>query len=149
MVTEIREMQLADLPEVLRNERRGYAHPWSEGIFKGCLTGSNECWLLVFVGRIVGHAIISVAAGESHLLNVCIHPEEQGNGYGRKLVEHALIRARANKASIMFLEVRPSNQVACDLYAKLGFNEVGTRANYYPSFKGREDAIVLAKELLD
>jgi len=48
----------------------------------------------------------------------------------------------------MFLEVRPSNLVAYKLYEKLGFNEVGIRENYYPAFAGREDAVVLAKELL-
>ncbi len=48
----------------------------------------------------------------------------------------------------MFLEVRPSNQVACNLYEDLGFNEVGIRENYYPAYVGREDALVLAKELL-
>jgi ribosomal-protein-alanine N-acetyltransferase len=95
----------------------------------------------------VGHGILSIAAGESHLLNVCVHPDFQGHGFGRILVEHVLERARAGKASTIFLEVRPSNVAACELYDKLGFNEVGIRENYYPSKGGREDALVLAKEL--
>jgi len=37
--------------------------------------------------------------------------------------------------------------VAYQLYEKLGFNEVGVRENYYPAYVGREDALVLAKEL--
>jgi ribosomal-protein-alanine N-acetyltransferase len=141
-------MQPDDLPDVLRNERRGYTHPWSEGIFRDCLKNSHECWLLVVADQPVGHGILSVAAGESHLLNVCVHPDSQGHGYGRLMVEHLLERARSLKAKTMFLEVRPSNLVACQLYEELGFNEVGVRENYYPSFVGREDAIVLAKELL-
>ena len=148
MVQQIRKMQLADLPEVLRNERRGYTHPWSEGIFKDCLKGKHECWLLVYCDRTIGHGILSVAAGESHLLNVCIHPECQGHGFGRTLVEHLMERASARQASTIFLEVRPSNVAAYQLYEKLGFNEVGIRENYYPAFRGREDAIVLAKELI-
>ena len=95
----------------------------------------------------VGHGIMSVAVGESHLLNVCIHPDYQGLGFGRILVEHLIERARLGEASTMFLEVRPSNVVARELYSKLGFNEVGLRENYYPSHVGREDALVLAKEL--
>ncbi len=149
MQQEIRKMRLEDLPDVLRNERRGYTHPWSEGIFKDCLTNGHECWLLSYSGRTVGHGILSVAGGESHLLNVCVHPECQGNGFGRILVEHLVERARARKASTIFLEVRPSNVVAYQLYEKLGFNEVGVRENYYPAYVGREDALVLAKELLD
>ena len=30
----------------------------------------------------------------------------------------------------------------------LGFNEAGMRADYYPSTSGREDALVLAYELI-
>ena len=145
---DIRCMQMEDLPHVLRNERRAYTHPWSEGIFQDCLTRGHECWLMIYGGRIVGHGIISVAAGESHLLNVCVHPECQGSGFGRAMVEHLLRRAQARNAGSMFLEVRSSNMVAYQLYEKLGFNEIGRRENYYPACAGREDAIVLVKELL-
>ena len=147
MSSKVRRMQLADLPGVLRNERLGYTHPWTEGIFRDCLRNSQECWLLMSSNLNVGHGILSIAAGESHLLNVCVHPDFQGHGFGRILVEHVLERARAGKASTIFLEVRPSNVAACELYDKLGFNEVGIRENYYPSKVGREDALVLAKEL--
>ena len=147
MSSEVRRMQLADLPDVLRNERLGYTHPWTEGIFRDCLRNGQECWLLMSSNLNVGHGILSIAAGESHLLNVCVHPDFQGHGFGRILVEHVLERARAGKASTIFLEVRPSNVAACELYDKLGFNEVGIRENYYPSKVGREDALVLAKEL--
>jgi ribosomal-protein-alanine N-acetyltransferase len=147
MSSEVRRMQLIDLPDVLRNERRGYTHPWTEGIFRDCLGNGQECWLLMCSDQNVGHGILSVAAGESHLLNVCVHPDFQGHGFGRILVEHLLERARKGEASTIFLEVRPSNVAACELYDKLGFNEVGIRENYYPSNVGREDALVLAKEL--
>ena len=140
-------MQLTDLPDVLRNERQGYTHPWTEGIFRDCLRNGQECWLLMCSDQNVGHGILSVAAGESHLLNVCVHPDFQGHGFGRILVEHLLERARTGEASTIFLEVRPSNVAACELYDRLGFNEVGIRENYYPSNVGREDALVLAKEL--
>jgi ribosomal-protein-alanine N-acetyltransferase len=147
MSSEVRRMQLTDLPDVLRNERRGYTHPWTEGIFRDCLRNGQECWLLMCSDQNVGHGILSVAAGESHLLNVCVHPDFQGHGFGRILVEHLLERARTGEASTIFLEVRPSNVAACELYDKLGFNEVGIRENYYPSNVGREDALVLAKQL--
>ena len=147
MSSEVRRMQLTDLPDVLRNERQGYTHPWTEGIFRDCLRNGQECWLLMCSDQNVGHGILSVAAGESHLLNVCVHPDFQGHGFGRILVEHLLERARTGEASTIFLEVRPSNVAACELYDKLGFNEIGIRENYYPSNVGREDALVLAKEL--
>jgi ribosomal-protein-alanine N-acetyltransferase len=47
----------------------------------------------------------------------------------------------------MFLEVRPSNEIALSLYRSEGFVEVGYRRSYYRGVNGREDALVLALEL--
>ena len=55
--------------------------------------------------------------------------------------------AREKGALQMYLEVRPSNYAAQYLYHRAGFNEVGLRKNYYRGKKGREDAVVFAKEL--
>ena len=145
---KFRRMELADLGAVLVNEREGYTHPWSDGIFRDCIRSGYECWLVEYAGRMVGHGILSVAAGESHLLNVCIHPDCQGYGLGRFLVEFMIDCARLKNAQSVFLEVRPSNVVAYKLYESLGFNEIGIRENYYPAHVGREDAVVLGKELL-
>lgn len=145
---ECRKMSVEDLPEVLNNERSGYAHPWSRGLFLDCLVKGQECWLAVCNGKVVGHGLLSVAAGEAHLLNVCIHPDSQGLGLGKRMVEHLLGRARVKRAGSVFLEVRPSNLIACRLYENMGFNQVAVRPDYYPAYGGREDALVFAKELL-
>ena len=140
-------MLVSDLADVMHNERRGYTHPWTQGIFNDCIRSGYECWIIELGGRIVGHGILSVAAGDGHVLNVCVDPHCQGGGLGRALVLHLLIRARALAAARVFLEVRPSNVVAHTLYGSLGFNEVGVRRDYYPAYVGREDALVLAREM--
>lgn len=145
---ELRRMQLIDLPDILVNERRGYTHPWSEGIFKDCIQSGYECWLIIYLKQVIGHGILSVAAGESHILNVCIHPDCQSLGFGGILVKHLLGKAQDKNAKRVFLEVRSSNRVAYKLYENLGFNEIGIRPNYYPAHVGREDALVLGKEFL-
>lgn len=145
---DLQPMQLDDLPRVMKNERRSYTHPWTEGIFRDCLNSGYECWLISCVNKVIGHGILSVAAGESHMLNVCIHPDCQGHGFGKIMVEHLLTRARIKKAKRVYLEVRPSNLVAYKLYENMGFNEIGVREDYYPAYVGREDALVLALELL-
>ena len=145
---QIMAMRRTDLANVIKNERRAYSHPWTEGIFADCLASGHECWLFILEGRNIGHGVLSIAAGESHLLNVCINPDYQGHGFGRILVEHLLARARNGNVRCVFLEVRRSNKVAITLYDDLGFNEVGIRRDYYPAFVGREDALVFAKEFL-
>ena len=144
----IRPMQVTDLDVVLTNERRSYSHPWSQGIFENCLANDSSCWVLEVQESVIGHGILSVGADEAHLLNVCVLPEYRGKGYGRDLVEYLIAQARKKAATIMFLEVRASNQTAYLLYEKLGFNEIGLRPDYYPAYSGGEDALVLAIELI-
>lgn len=145
---KLRRMLPGDMPAVLTNERLSYTHPWSQGTFSDCMKSGYECWILTVGAEVIGHGILSVAASESHLLNACVIPEFQGRGFGRILVEHLLSRAEARDARRVFLEVRPSNRIAYKLYETLGFNEIGVREDYYPAFVGREDALVLARELI-
>ena len=67
-------------------------------------------------------------------------------GGGVRSVEDVrrLLNAGADK---IFLEVRPSNQVALRLYASVGFEQIGIRPAYYQAENGREDAVILAAAL--
>ena len=143
----IRPMCQSDLDVVVANEASAYQFPWGRGVFADCLKAGNQCWVAEVGAGIVGHAVITIGAGEAHLLNVCIERERQGAGYGRTLVLHALELARKLGADALFLEVRPSNQVAARLYESLGFTEIGIRKNYYPGLLGQEDARVLVIDL--
>jgi ribosomal-protein-alanine N-acetyltransferase len=106
-----------------------------------------SCWVCGRGGIIEGYGVISVAAGESHLLNLCIRNDSRRQGVGRKLLRHLISIARRHDAEVVFLEVRPSNESARQLYASEGFNELGTRRDYYPRGSGREDALILGRAL--
>jgi ribosomal-protein-alanine N-acetyltransferase len=140
-----RPMVMADLSEVMRNERRSYSWPWTAGIFADCIA-SDDCWVVESKGRIIGHGVLSHGPGETHLLNLCIGRGNQGRGHGRMLLEFLLDRARARGSETVLLEVRPSNSVALELYSSLGFREVGLRRDYYPAADGHEAACVMALE---
>ncbi|GGK13198.1 ribosomal-protein-alanine acetyltransferase [Luteimonas terricola] len=144
----MRPMRIEDLDAVMVVERRAYPWPWSIGIFRDCLFAGYPAWVLVEGGAFIGHGVLSVAADEAHVLNVCVDPARQGRGYGRGLLRAMIDVARGRGACRVFLEVRPSNPVAVALYENEGFNEIGRRPRYYPTDKGREDAIVMAMELL-
>jgi ribosomal-protein-alanine N-acetyltransferase len=145
---ELRAMRPEDIDAVGAIEVAAYEFPWTQGIFRDCLRARYDCHVLCRAGATIGYGVISAGAGEAHLLNVCVAPAEQGHGHGRYLVEHMIEAARRHRAGRLFLEVRPSNAAAIALYQKLGFNEIALRANYYPARHGREDAIVMAMELL-
>ena len=147
-IPHMRPMEVDDLPAVLTVENRAYSHPWSEGILRDCLRVGYSCWVCELGDELIGHAVLSVALGEAHLLNLCIDPDQQGRGAGRRLLHRMLRVARERNADTVFLEVRISNLVARGLYENNGFCEIGQRRDYYPADSGREDAIVYAKALL-
>jgi ribosomal-protein-alanine N-acetyltransferase len=146
---EFRRMQPADLDRVAAIEAVAYPFPWSRAIFQDCLRADYECHVLVGSDEVVGYGVLSSGANEAHILNVCVAPEEQGKGYGRRIVKRLLDLARWHRSERVYLEVRPSNPNAIALYESIGFNEFGRRPNYYPGKRGREDALVMAMELLD
>lgn len=144
----LRPMCRGDLGAVMSVELSAYPYPWTLGIFEDCLRIGYCCWVAECDEGIVGYTVMSVAAGEAHLLNLCVAPHRQRGGLGRRMLEHVIVLAREHAAQTMFLEVRPSNDAALNLYRQAGFVEVGTRRGYYPAARGnREDALVLARTL--
>ena len=146
---KVRPLLESDLSAIMTIEQRACRFPWTIGIFRDCLKMGYLCWGLEISTCLIGYGILSVAAGESHVLNIVIDPNFQKKGYGQYLMRYLLYIAKRHGANIVFLEVRTSNEVAHRLYYQLGFNEIGIRKNYYPSEKGRENAIVLALELYE
>jgi ribosomal-protein-alanine N-acetyltransferase len=144
----LRKMHKNDIAHILTIEAKNYQFPWNENVFKDCFTAINySCWVCEDGENIIGYAVLSVGAGEAHIINISVDPQSQGLGVGRKIMQH-LIKIAGKKAETLFLEVRPSNHRAINLYNQLGFNQVGLRKNYYPAIRGREDAVILALELV-
>lgn len=142
-------MQVSHLPEVLVVERRAYEFPWSETILRDCLKAGYSAWVLVGPdGSLAGHALMSMAVDEAHVLNLCVDPAQQRQGLGLMLLNHLMTLARAAQASIVLLEVRKSNKAALRLYESVGFQRIGVRKAYYPAKDGREDALVLGFDIL-
>ncbi len=141
--TAIRPMASPDVAEVFAIERAAYAFPWSAGIFRDCLRVGYLCRVLTIAEQICGYGVMSMGAGEMHVLNLCIAEAERGRGHGRRMLEHLLERGAAAGMTEAFLEVRPSNTSALALYRALGFEQVGMRRGYYQAVNGREDACVL------
>ena len=137
-----------DLSSVMVGELSSYPQPWTEKIFLDCLDSNHySCWVLELDHQLAGHVVISAAVGEAHILNLCVYPQNQRQGWGKKMLNEAEWIAKQYKAETCFLEVRPSNTVGVMLYQAMGYNEVGLRKNYYPTDQGREDAIIMAKSL--
>ena len=141
---ETRTMMPSDVAAVADIERRSYEFPWSHGVFRDCLLAGYSCIVLEHGDDVVGYCILSVAAGEAHILNLCVDPNYRKLGYGDRLLEEILNRAKGAEVKQVFLEVRPSNDNAISLYRKKGFRQIAERPAYYQAREGREDAAVLS-----
>ncbi|MCH7508491.1 MAG: ribosomal protein S18-alanine N-acetyltransferase [Proteobacteria bacterium] len=141
---EIRALQMRDLARVVVIEAASYDFPWSAGVFSDCLSVGYYCRVLDLRGRPAAYAVLSVAAGEAHILNLTVSPKYWGQGLGRLLLRDFLGHCHSHALSRVYLEVRPSNDVARLLYVSEGFALIGMRRRYYRSQDGREDAMVYA-----
>lgn len=142
---EVRPMSHDDLSQVSDIERRSYEFPWSHGVFRDCLLAGYHCLVIEREEYVVGYSILSVAAGEAHILNLCVDPTFRNLGYGEQLLDEILDVAANTEVRQIFLEVRPSNDSALGLYRKKGFRQIAERPAYYQAKEGREDAAVLSK----
>lgn len=141
----MRPMNEDDLDMVMQIEEQTYIFPWTRGIFRDCLHVGYCCWIYETNDEVEVYGVMSIGAGEAHVLTVVVQEQSRGQGLGRMMMEHMLEIAEHHRVITVLLEVRPSNTAAINLYHNMGFNEVGVRPNYYPAEHGREDAIIMAK----
>jgi ribosomal-protein-alanine N-acetyltransferase len=143
----IRRLDSGDLDHLIEIEEASYPYPWTKGIFADCIRVGYDCWGLQTGTELAGYSFQTHAAGENHLLNLCVAPGNQGQGLGKILLDHAIRLARLQQCFCILLEVRPSNRAGKGLYRKYGFHVVGERPDYYRSHQGRESALVMRLDL--
>ena len=142
-----RPMRSSDIKSILVIEDQVYNYPWTARTFSDCMKIGYLCWVCERVDEVVGYGILSIGAGEAHVMNICVSPKYQNQGLGRRMMDKLIEIAHENRAATMLLEVRPSNSAAIRLYLNMGFSEIGTRKNYYPAKEGREDALMFSLNL--
>jgi len=121
--------------------------PWSLRQFEESFGSDHFGWGAERAGRLQGFALLSQILDEATLLNIVVHPELRRQGLGRNLLLTALAGLSLRGAARCFLEVRVSNARAIALYRSLGFRVDGKRRDYYPAATGREDALLMSRDL--
>lgn len=140
-------LNAADLAAAWHIEQASHAFPWTPKTFA---SNQGERYLnlkLTVDDTPAAFAITQTVLDEATLFNVAVHPDYQRRGLGRALLEHLIGLLEQRDVLTLWLEVRQSNTPAIALYRALGFDEVSLRRDYYPTAKGREDAIIMALPL--
>jgi len=136
-----------DLDGVMAIEEVSFPTPWSRGMFLEDFPRDFSDTLVAAGAddEVLGYAVCWTIAGESHLLNIAVHPAWRGQGIGRALLSECIRRAARAGASLIFLEVRAGNEAAERLYRSMGFVFRGIRKGYYTDTG--EDAVILDREV--
>ncbi len=142
-------MSSGDLDDVLAIELGVCPFPWGRGNFLDSLSSGYSCWVCRVEGELVGYFVVMLAVDDAHLLTISIAEKRQRQGFGARLLRHAMQVARQGGAATLLLEVRPSNGKALAMYRHFGFQQIGVRRGYYPAEGGREDALVLTHALAE
>jgi ribosomal-protein-alanine N-acetyltransferase len=138
-------MREEDIDQVLTIEETSFLSPWSRKSFETELQKEFGISLVVLDdNRIVGYLVEWLVADEIHIANIAVHPDYRQRGIGERLMQEVI--RNSGGFSWIRLEVRRSNKAARELYAKLGFREVGVRRNYY--VQEGEDAILMVRRLV-
>jgi len=133
---------------ILEIERVSFPSPWGFNAFKAeAEKDVSHLWVLISDGAVVGYICFWIVEMEIQLMNVAVHPERRGKGFGRLMLARMIEKGISRGVRNIWLEVRPSNSWARNLYKEMGFLEVGIRPNYYS--ETNEDAIMMSLELPD
>nr|WP_306302917.1 ribosomal protein S18-alanine N-acetyltransferase [Pseudoroseomonas cervicalis] len=148
-MTALRGAGLADLPAMAALHAAAFppGDRWGEDALRLMLEMPGAFGLLVAAEEDAppaGFILLRVAADESEILTLAVHPAARRQGLGLALLETAMAAALARGAARLFLEVSVANDGARALYAAAGFAEAGRRRRYYPD---GSDALVLSRGL--
>lgn len=141
----VREMTWDDLEQVVEIENQNFSAPWTETGFLTFLMRQDVILLVAEEGEeIWGYCGVMLVAGEGDITNVSVKKEKQGQGIGSQLVDELIRRAEREGVRDLYLEVRAGNEAAQQLYAKVGFEQMGIRKNYYTN--PTEDGITMCRK---
>jgi ribosomal-protein-alanine N-acetyltransferase len=135
----LRPATKSDLPALVELERISFTVPnWPADTFL-----RYDCTVAEVAGEIGGFLVSreifrgnAKEGPEREILNLAVAPRHRRLG-----IATLLIKQEFSKKASFFLEVRESNLAARALYQRLGFVEIGRRAEYYSN--PTETAIVM------
>jgi ribosomal-protein-alanine N-acetyltransferase len=145
----IRRAERADLLAIYRIEKASFPQPWPYEVFDRFL--DEPGFLVAEVdGAVIGYVVADVVPNHGrafgHVKDLAVHPDCRGEGWGRRLLAHALTRLAEGDATTVKLEVREGNDPARTLYENFGFQTLRRVRNYYDD---GTDAFVMVRDLDD
>lgn len=92
----------------------------------------GECFVACIKRKIVGVIILQkIEEYTFEIMNVSVSPHFQGKGIGKKLILHAILKAKNKNAKYIKIATGNSSIYQLDLYQKIGFKIETTEKNFF------------------
>ena len=147
----IRALKEQDIDPIIEFSLGASESAWSKSTLQEVLKASLESTYLVKVGidestgKVIGYAVASHTYDQADVQQIVVDHDFRGQSLGRKLLQGLMRDLEERGVATVFLDVRPSNEVAVNLYRSMGFECTHQRRDYYPGVGGRrEDALVFS-----
>ena len=134
-----------DISAIAEIERECFEDNWTETMLLSEFSRSGFYGLVLEIqNEIVGYAFATALFENADLERIAVKSARRGLGLGGMLLDGLQQGVKALGAEQLFLEVRPSNTPAVQLYESRGFFVLRTRPRYYAD---GEDAVEMKKTL--
>lgn len=153
---KLRKFDMNDLESVTRINQVCLPENYTDFFFIDLYRRFPETFIVAEENaEIVGYIMCRIEVGLSnlgfgglvkkgHVVSVAVMPDHRRKGLGDALMTRAMEGMRSYNAKQCYLEVRVSNDLAVNLYRKMGFGIARTVRGYYAD---GEDAYVMSKKL--
>ena len=135
-------LQVEHLEAVAAVEQVSFANPWSVAELGWIVQEKSGLGVGLWLGvELIGYGIGQTEDGLFHLASLAIAPAWHRQGWGGRLLQELLNRARQRGCQACRLEVRTGNRAALKLYRCWGFREEGRLVKFYT--RPVEDALIM------
>ena len=121
-----------DLDAIMEIEQASFSDPWTRD---GFLESLKQPYAKMFVAKkdskVVGYCCLYYILDEGEIINVAIHPDCRGKGYGKMMLEHLLKEGKCVGVKRFVLDVSVSNTPGQRLYESAGFKKIALQKKFY------------------
>ena len=123
----LREAEPADLDTITALDHAAFSTEWwySGTTFFRAMHDQTRFIVVERNGLPVGYGFGHAFGAQAHITRLAVHPEQQGQGIGTRLVETLIMHFRARGVETITLNTQTDNEDALRLYRHFGFTSAG------------------------
>lgn len=136
--SQVRWMVSVDLPRVIVIDKACFVKPWGEQEFRAALRQRNMIGMVLEeLDDILGYMIYEILDDSIDLLRIATHPDHQGSGCSRKLLDKLKTKVGISyKRKGITVTVPETNLPAQLLFRAMGFKAVKVIRNAFDGEDG-------------